>query len=173
MPPGLAIDLEEGSLHRRVLDALAVEYARFDALVDLVATEFDPRTCELFIEDWEKMLDLPRWCQEASDSLAVRRAIVVSLLLRAGDISPATIIEACAVHGFEISIKEYFPETVPGDLPLSNRFKYDVTVDAELEIVWFCAGSAQAGDFLGHIEQTELECILWEVEPAYAEHQIL
>lgn len=173
MPPGPAFDLSEGSLLRRKLACLAIEFARFDALVDLIDRELDPRYTEFYISDWERMLQLPRWCQTQPDNLQLRRAIVVSLLLRSGDLSPATIIEAAAIHGYEITIKEYFPETVPGDLPLSNRFKYDVTVAGEKEIVDAEVGTAQAGDYLGYIAQNELECLLWEIEPAYAEHTII
>lgn len=173
MPQGAALDLEPGSLLRRKLDTLAIEFARFDALVDLIDREFDPRTTEFYIDDWERMLDLPRFCQSPPETLQLRRAIVVSLLLRSGDLSPATIIEAAAIHGYDITIREYFPYTVPGDLPYSNAFKYDVTVAGEKEIVDFETGTAQAGDYLGTIEQNELECLLWEIEPAYAEHTIL
>lgn len=173
MPPGEALDLEPGSLFRIKFDALGVELARFDALVEQLGDELDPRYATELLSDWERAYDLPRECQEPPTTIALRRAVLVSLLTRGADLSPATLIEAAAIHGYTISIKEYFPESVPGDLPLSNRFKYDVTVDAELEIVWFTAGISAAGDPLGRLEQTDLECLLSEIEPAYAERSIV
>ena len=105
--------------------------------------------------------------------LALLVLFLVSLLTRGADLSPATLIEAAAIHGFTISIKEYFPESVPADLPLSNAFKHDVTVDAEIELIVFMTGVSRCGDPLGKVEQTELECLLDEIEPAYAERVLI
>lgn len=168
MPQG-ALDLTEGSLFFRLFEGLAIELARFDALCDKFLLELDYSTTVDLISDFERFLDLPRSCQVPIPvTLSLRRAIVAAVLNRPRDLSPATMIEIAAIYGFTITIAEHFAPD-----PSSEFFQYDVTTSEEAEVVAFTTGTSQAGDALGSIEQLGLECILHEIEPAYAELVIL
>ena len=174
MPPGEdALDLLEGSLFYRHFKALAIEIARFDALVDDLLDELDPRATGLLITEWERYLELPRDCQTPFDTLSERRAALSEVITRGADISAATIIDAAALFGFTITIKEFFPESVPADLPLSNAFRYEISGVTGTEFVLFRAGQSVSGDPLGKDASLDLECLLDEIEPAYAERTIL
>ncbi len=168
MPPGFALDLAEGGLFRRTFEALAIEFARFDSLVDDFLTELDYTTTTELIGDFERFLDLPRSCQTPPVTLELRRAIVAAVLNRPRDISPATMIEIAGIYGFTIEIAEHAAPDAS-----STWFQYDVTTTAEIEVVPFTAGGSVAGDPLGASEQLDLDCILNEIEPAYAEHVLV
>ena len=173
MPPSEdGLDLREGGLFYRHFEALAIELSRFDALTDQFIVELDPSQTTALLPEWERMLALPRDCATTPGTVAGRRAVIVALLVRAPDLSPAMIIAAAAVIGFTITIKEYFPFTDPADLPTSNAFKYDV-IGALDVFRFFRAGESVSGDPLGGGENDELSCLLSEIEPAYAEHTIL
>lgn len=165
--PDVGLDMRDGSLFDHLFGALAAELSRFDAIASALLEELDPRSTALFIAEWESQMDLPRACQPTPSTLALQRAIVVSLLTRGADLSPATLIEAATLQGYAITIKEYFPETVPGDLPLSNRFRYHVTATGT-DLVLFKGGQSVSGDYLGKNEQTDIACLLDEIQPGYA-----
>jgi uncharacterized protein YmfQ (DUF2313 family) len=174
MPPGEALDLSEGGLFWHTFQALGFELARFDSLVDELIAEADPSTTTELIGDWERMLALPRVCQTPPVGLALRRSLVLALLTRSPDLSPQMLIDALAVIGADVTIKEYFPESVPGDLPLSNRWKYDVTIAPDWGVIQeFEIGLSQTGDPLGTVEAGDLDCFLDELEPAYAERTLI
>jgi uncharacterized protein YmfQ (DUF2313 family) len=168
MPQGFALDLAGGGLFRRLFEGLALELARFDALCDELLTELDHSTTIQFISDFERMLDLPRACQSTPAQLTQRRALVAAVLQRPRDLSPATLIEVAAIYGFTITIKEYFPATVPADVGFSP-FRYDVGTMGVVQVVDFTTGGSVAGDQLGAVGQLDIACILDEIEPAYAE----
>lgn len=174
MPPSEdGLDLAEGSLLFRVLEALSKELARFDALCDILLDELDHTKTVQLIADWERMLALPRACQVAPETLDLRRRQIVAVTLnRNRDLSPQTLIDIAAVFGFTITIKEYFPFTVPGDAGFSP-FRYDVTTTGSLTVVPFRTGISGAGDPLGKVEQLDLACLLDEIEPAYAERVLI
>jgi uncharacterized protein YmfQ (DUF2313 family) len=171
-PPGDALDTDFGSYLSLHLRGLAHELSRFDALLDQVGAELDPREASSLLTDFERELDLPR-CGFQPETSALRRAMVVALLTRSRDLSAQTLIDGAAVLGYGITIKEYFPETVPADLPISNRFRYDVTLSTELEVVPFRTGQSTTGDPLGKVEQADLECLLDELQPAYMSRVLL
>lgn len=170
LPPGDAIDLEEGSLVYQITEGLAYALANVDALISQVLDELDPRRTSALLEDHERLYGLPRACQPLRETAQGRRETLVELFTRAPNLRPQTLIDAAAAWGFTVTIKEYFPETDAGDLPLSNRFRYDVTIvdGTEAEFTEFRAGQSQAGDPLGKNDQPDLACLLDEVHPGQA-----
>jgi uncharacterized protein YmfQ (DUF2313 family) len=168
MPQGFALDLDEGGLFRRLFEGLAIELARFDALCDDLLDELDPSTTVQFISDVERMLALPRACQTPPTILEQRRAVVLAVLTRNRNLAPNTLIEIAALYGFTITIAEHAAPDAA-----STWFQYDVTTSAAIEIVPFTSGGSVANDPLGAITQLDLDCILTEIEPAWAEHIFL
>lgn len=165
MPQGFALDLAEGGLFRRLFEGLAVELARFDALCDELLTELDYTTTIQFIDDFERMLALPRDCQVPPTLLEQRRAVVLAVLTRNRNLAPNTMIEIAALYGFTITIAEHAAPDAA-----STWFQYDVTTTAEITVVPFTTGGSVANDPLGSVAQLDLDCILSEIEPAWAEH---
>ncbi|MEE8218976.1 MAG: putative phage tail protein [Vicinamibacteria bacterium] len=169
MPPGEdGLDLNPGSELYQMLEELAREWATFDAVTGQLLDELDPRQSSALLEDFERMLALPRDCQPTPTTQAQRQNILTALVTRPRNLTPQMMIDTALAHGFTITIKEFFPETDPADLPLSNRFRYDVTVVGEIDFILFRAGLSGAGDALGQNASLELACLLDEIEPAIA-----
>lgn len=63
----------EGKWLFQVLLALAAEYGRVEEMMDLIASEYDPRTTTLLIEEWEAAVGIPDGCFTNTGTLAERR----------------------------------------------------------------------------------------------------
>lgn len=167
MPPGADLfDFAEGGVFWHAFQSLGAELERFDELAGQLLEELLPTTTTDLIEDWERMLALPRVCQTQPEGLGLRRALVVALLTRSPDLSPQMLIDALAVIGCTATILE--------GTGAGNLFKYTVTIDPDWGFVQeFEVGLSQAGDPLGTIEGADVDCLLDEIEPAYAERTLI
>lgn len=104
LPRGLVWRLEPDSTLSKVLRALAGELARIDARARDLLREWDPRTTEECIEDWERTVGIG----EPSEALEERRVAVVQRLLSRGGQSRAFFLELLAALGYpEATIQEF------------------------------------------------------------------
>lgn len=100
--PALAAEL--------VADGNALDQAQFSA--DQLLDEMDPRTASVTFTDWERVYGLPDACVVAagiSQSIAERRAALVTLVNMIGGQSRDFFIALAAELGYAITIEECAP----------------------------------------------------------------
>lgn len=170
LPQGEAWSREPDSVLGRVLRALGGAFARVhNRGLDLIE-EADPRTALELLVDWERTCGLPDDCGGPPETLAQRRAAVVSRLTSRGGQSRAYYIAVAADLGFDITITEFEPFRAgdPCEVPVCDEdwiFVWQVNAPEET-IVEFAAGSG-AGEPLRAWGNQTLECEIGWRKPAH------
>jgi len=164
LPPGEALTPDFESELAKVLRVTARSIDRLEQLAEFVVEDADPRVTTTFLEDWERLLGLPE-CGDLAESTAERRAAVVEKYTRAGDLTSASLIEAAATIGFEITIADGFANP--------DEHYFDVTVvGAALPITYFRASESRSGDSLGTFGDDRLTCLLDARKPAHVHYRL-
>lgn len=164
LPPGEALPAGIDSELANVLRVSARSIERLEALAEFVLEDSDPRVTTTFLEDWERLLGLPE-CGDLAESTTERRAAVVEKYTRSGDLTAASLIEAAATLGFEITIADGFAAP--------DRHYFDVTVvGAALPITYFRASESRSGDSLGSFGDDRLTCLLDARKPAHCHYRL-
>lgn len=111
LPPGRALSRRAESWIYKLLEGIAVEYARVHERAGDLLLESVPGDADELLEDWEDATGLPD-CGLEPDTLEERRAALVSKLVARGGQSDA-IFEAIAdALSFDISLDhKYLPAT--------------------------------------------------------------
>lgn len=111
-PTGLVWPKDEDSEQTKLFHGLAEEWARVDSrLDDLIAESLPTETLEM-LSDWERVAGLPGDCSYDSETVAARRAALVSKLTRRGGQHKAYYISIAEDLGFEnCTITEFAPMT--------------------------------------------------------------
>lgn len=116
LPLGPAWAREPQAMCTRLLDSLAEEFARIDAVAAQLLDEADPRTTQDMLTDWERVAGLSAFSSVDGSLLSndQRRANLVSRITERGGQSPAYFIALAARLGFAVTITE-FREWCVGD----------------------------------------------------------
>ncbi|MCU0919031.1 MAG: YmfQ family protein [Burkholderiaceae bacterium] len=174
LPQGAAWLVEAGTVLRRLLGALAAEFARVDGRARALADESDPRRTSEMLDDWERMLGLPDACTQAASGLEERRAVVQAkvLLGAEGLQSPAYFVDLASRLGYGATVQEFASEqdAIDAGIPYSGSgwaHTWRLNVDAEVAVTLFRAGSARAGDPLRSWGIHPIECRVNHAKPAH------
>ena len=171
LPPGDALPQAADSELATLLRVSAKAIDRLEELAEFVELDLDPRTTTLFLEDWERVLDLPD-CGELADTTAGRRAAVVEKYTREGTLTPSDLIAAAAVLGFAITISEHWPYAPRSDgSPLTDAHIFDVDLPS-LDVTYFRVGESRSGDSLGAFGDPQLVCLLDSRKPAHLNYRL-
>jgi uncharacterized protein YmfQ (DUF2313 family) len=171
LPTGAAFTREPDAALTRLLTALAAELCRVDARGDDLIAEADPRTAVELLTDWERITGLPDTCMGQPDTVAARRAFILSRLTGIGGQSRAYFIDLAAAIGFTVTIAEFRPFTagsLAGD-PVTNGewiFAWQVNAPETTVLYHFFAGSS-AGEALRSWGNELLECVIERLKPAH------
>lgn len=178
LPRGRAWPREDGSILMQLMQAEADELARVDGRISDLLEEVDPRSALELLEDWERVAGLPDGCIPAPDSIAERRAALLSRVTGQGGQSRAYFIELAARIGYAITIDEFRPfaagslagEDLNGDA-WAHTWRVNVqpaAVDTGtgFTITYFTAGS-NAGERLAGFGSLDLECVISRARPAH------
>lgn len=111
LPQGAIWSREPDSNLTALLDAWAQELARIDQRCDDVIEEADPRTMSELLADWERVAGLV-----GSGTIGQRRAALTQKLIALGGATPAYFIALAASLGIAITITEFRPFDVNGDV---------------------------------------------------------
>lgn len=148
----------------KLLGITAGQLASIEGLAIVILAQLDPRTPGIFLEDFERNLGIPD-CGELAPSTAERVAVVVEKYTRQGDLSPTSLIEACALLGYTVTIVEN--PTVP------TLHEFEVQVAGPLPVSFFRAGVSRTGDSLGSFGDAALLCVLDKRKPAHASYRLV
>jgi len=148
----------------KLLGVTAAQLAGVQALAVEILAQLDPRAPGIFLEDFERNLGIPD-CGELAPTTAERVAVVVEKYTRRGDLSVSSLVEACALLGYAVTINEN--PTVPTD------FEFEVEIVGPLPVTYFRAGVSRAGDSLGSFGDAALLCVLDKRKPAHSNYRLV
>lgn len=159
---------------RALLRAKAASFHRVDARAAEVLAEAVPTAADKTLEVREVEAGLPDPCTADFDTIAERRAAVVSRWLDRGGHALAYFAAVIERLGYEVEIEEFRPFTcgvsvcggdeIPG--PAEERFVWRVRVLGP-RLTEFVCGESVCGDHLGVFRRAEdLECLLARIHPA-------
>lgn len=171
LPVGAVWPREADAFMTKVLRALSGEPALVDGRMEDLADEADPRTAWEMLSEWEALCGLPGQCFDTAETIAQRRAAVISHLTLLGDQSPAFLTELAAANGYDVEIIDGYRPFVAGSLAgeelRGDEWAFVFTVVADARTVhWFTAGCA-AGEPLAWWGNEPLECIINRFKPAH------
>lgn len=191
-PSGPAWPRDEDTVFQRVVRSLAYAMGDLDArAVRLLNDEADPRSAIEMLSDWERAFGLPDDCVTAPQTIADRRAALVTKMTLVGEQSRAFFVGLAAGLGYSITISEFSPFMAGvsrvGDTRLAGssggdyrwfigswamRFVWRVNVAAP-RLRWFRVGFG--GGRVGvdpHLsigQAADLECVLRRYKPAHTD----
>lgn len=173
LPSGKAWPAEVGSTMHKVLQAIADELARIDGRAAELIEEFDPRTTNELLTDFERVYGLPDPCLEgATQTVVERRNALVAKVVNLGGQSRAYFIALADALGYTITITEFSPFVAGGSEagdPLTNgdwAFAWQVNAP-ETTVTEFRVGLSGCGDPLRSWGNELLECVIDRQKPAH------
>ena len=159
LPPGDALPRGRSSEIAKILRVTARMLARLEAAADHVAEDFDPRSTNAFLEDWERVLGLPECADVALGTTAERREQVLEKYTRRSSLTAAELVAACAALGFPVTVDENPTGT--------TAHTFNLAVSGGLPVTYFRTGESRVGDFLGSFGSGRLRCLIDKRKPAF------
>lgn len=159
LPRGRVWVLDEGAQLPKLLLAIADELARVDGRAAQLLLEWDPRTADETLEDWEQVLGVVP-AEGASE--AGRRLSITAKLIATGGQTAAYYIAVALALGFAttVTVTDDYVWTMTVDLGTS-------TSPFPLQETDFRAGDSLAGDVLADWAIPELENEINRLKPAH------
>jgi len=165
MPRGSIYPREEANTnYKKLLSALAEEHKRLDCEATDLLNEAMPDQTGRFLEDWERVLGLPK-CGVQLETREERKNMVLAML-NLGVFSNAQFFEnIAAIFGFDATVIELKPfragSSSVGD-PLNGlEQKGTILIRAScVDSYFFRAGASGAGERLTSCGNEGLECII-------------
>lgn len=159
LPRGTLFALEAGSTLSGLLLGLADELARIDGRAEDLVDEWDPRTCDDTLEDWERVLAI---VPAPGSSEEARRLLVATRVAAQGGAGSAYFIEVAASLGFSVEAARTGVHIWTMTVDLSES-----TSEFGVEELDFRAGEARAGDVLAEDTIPALETLINRLKPAH------
>lgn len=158
-----------------ILNAIAKLLASSEADAEQMIAEIDPRTANALLEDFERVLG-PDPCGRdlGSQTLQQRQRRAHQRWIAQGGASIPYFIKLAESLGYSIEIEEFWPSKAGGLLAgerlIAEGEQFTWQVKLQLISEWlFRAGINQAGEPLGGIEISDLECELRRLKPAHTQ----
>jgi uncharacterized protein YmfQ (DUF2313 family) len=173
LPPGLIWEWGSGATGTALLEALCQSFADADASAAGLLDEADWRTTLYLLDDWERVAGLPDPCVDgAGQTVAQRRAWLVSRMTMAGGQSRQFFIDLAATFGVAITITEYQASDCGwascGDYLGGDQMNSTWEIEMPATTVWVAdCGEAACGDLLGDWQTGFLECLFQRLKPAH------
>lgn len=163
LPRGAAFLREPASWTSKVLLGIAEELARVDSRGRDLLEEWDPRTTEELLEDWERVLGLPDEGEALGATLEERRLAVVQKLVARGGQSRAFFVALALSIGFVVTITEFHADVLRvgfrvGDRVYGTAWSHAWQVDVDL------AASTSAVGYASDL----LEAAIGRAKPAHS-----
>jgi uncharacterized protein YmfQ (DUF2313 family) len=159
LPQGSLFALELDSVLSDLLLGISDELARVDGRCEDLVNEWDPRTADQTLGDWERVLDItpPEGATDAS-----RRLMVAARVIAQGGQHATYFISVAASLGFsvEITVTDTHVWTMTVDLSAS-------TSEFGVEHYEFRAGAGRSGDRLQSWRIPQLEDVINRIKPAH------
>jgi uncharacterized protein YmfQ (DUF2313 family) len=173
MPRGRAWPRFAGTVQQAVAQAVGDCLFAFHALCALwLDTESFPDTAQQCLPDWETDYGLPDSCSPAGATVLQRRtALMAKIAASPGGQTMAYYIGVAAALGYTITITTWPPFTFGSAFggalvgPLWN-FAWRVNAPT-ITVKRFTFGTSHFGEPFWTIDNTELQCRLGKIAPAY------
>lgn len=172
LPRGFALAKRGGNFDE-ILNAIAKSLADFEASLERLINEIDPRTAIDFLPDFERVLG-PDPCGRDLDNptISQRQKLAHQRWTTSGGQSIPYLIDVAKKLGVDIEIEEFWP-TQAGQMQAGQ----ELIPDGE-QFVWrvkltlngyekFVSGDGQAGDPLGSFITSGIECELRRIAHAH------
>lgn len=172
LPAGPAWPREESPL-KRLLTGLAQELGRVSGRAQNLLEEADPRTTAELFADWERVAGLPDECAIAfggEQTIAQRRAALLSKLTTLGGQSAAYYVSLAAALGYAITVEDFTEHTVEDDVehPLyAEAWRFAWQVNGVLDEVTEITVNDTVNDPLASWGTALLECVIKRLAPAH------
>lgn len=190
LPKGKLWNVVEQPLLGSFIESLATELCRVDDRVGDLLKQFDPRTADLTLEDWERVLGLPDECTPDDLTLDERKNQILQKYTTLGELNIPFYEFIGQQLGFEVIVTDYtdfragfaragdrltnfFNEQfVAGSLAgeqltlVGWRFYFEVNMPASAAEV-FEAGDV-AGTPLREFSNPLIECTMRKLKPAHS-----
>lgn len=179
LPRGQAWEIETGSKRYKFLLGIATEFARIGTRAADLLREWDPRTADETIADWERVLGLPDACFDTvPEALEDRQvAAAAKLAARGGQDIPFFIALAVA-QGYPATVTELGPARC-GTARCGDRcygvewiFVFQVNLDLGGDPLPYTGenarcGTARCGDRFTDFEELPVQCVIRRAAPAH------
>jgi uncharacterized protein YmfQ (DUF2313 family) len=161
LPPGRLWSVEAGAELSKLLLGIAEELARIDGRAADLLNEWDPRTADETLEDWERVLGIT---PGASDTEAARRLAITAKVIARGGSTPFYFVQLASALGFAVGLATFTssPHIWKLTINLANS-----TSPFGLRTQVFRAGASRAGDRLRSWTIPELENLINRLKPAH------
>lgn len=171
-PPGFVLSKEPDSDWGKILSAMAGGVADVEVEAEQLSSEIDPRTATWMLEDFERLLG-PDPCgrDELITTMAERRLIAYQRLTARGGQSVSYFLALAASLGVVATIDTDIATTAGcecGDEVIESpeqfvwRINLPATQEFEPEV-----GGMDAGDYLGWLVPSLVECVIRRYAPAH------
>lgn len=174
LPRGFALGNRGGVLDA-ILDAIAKLLATSENEAEQLMAEIDPRTANVLLPDFERVLG-PDPCGRdlGNQSLQQRQRRAHQRWIAQGGASIPYFIKLAESLGHTIEIEEFWPSKagvlLAGQPLVAEGEQFTWRIKLQLISEWvFRAGVNQAGQPLGGIEISDLECELRRLKPAHTQ----
>lgn len=174
LPRGFALGNRGGVLDT-ILDAIAKLLVTSESDAEQLMAEIDPRTANALLPDFERVLG-PDPCGRdlGNQSLQQRQRRAHQRWIAQGGASIPYFIKLAESLGHVIEIEEFWPSIAgglqAGQALIAEGEQFTWRVKLQLISEWvFTAGVNQAGQPLGGVEISDIECELRRLKPAHTQ----
>lgn len=170
--PAIAYDKTAPALSAEI----AAHGARLDAFqahVDALLVEIDPRTTDLLLADWERVYGLPDACGGVAVTVEERRAYLVAKVAAAGGLSRPYFENLAAVLGYpDITITTFRPSSceMSCEAPVVDetwRLAWQVNVPGQGDNHGVFRADSVCTDAVDYYLMGVLECVFMRLKPAH------
>lgn len=170
--PAIAYDRTGPALSAEIA-AEGAQLDAYQAAVQALLLEIDPRTTDVLLPDWERVYGLPDACCGAGDTIAERRVYLVAKIAATGGLSRPYFLNLAAVLGYQdTTITKFVPTSCEmacdgalRDEPWRLAWRVNLPHEGDNH-TFFQVGSA-CSDPVDVYLTGPLECVFGRLKPAH------
>jgi uncharacterized protein YmfQ (DUF2313 family) len=167
LPPGVLWSTEAASALSKLLLGIADELARIDGRAADLLEEWDPRTADETLEDWERVLGIT---PGESDTEAARRLAITAKVIARGGSTPYYFMQLAVALGFVVGLATFTSDPHIWKLEVNLATS---TSPFALRTQAFRTGASRCGDRLRSWTIPELEDLINRLKPAHTKARFI
>jgi uncharacterized protein YmfQ (DUF2313 family) len=146
----------------------------YQAMVEAILLEGDPRTASALLPDWERVYGLPDECRGVAETIAERRARLAAKVAETGGISKNYFLALASALGYQnVSIDSFKPTSCEASCEAQLfeepwRFAWRVNLPGQQSVHRYASCDSSCEDPLESYKQGPLECLFNKLNPAEA-----
>lgn len=163
-PTGPALSAESEAVGKQLDD--------FEAIVDSLPLEIDPRTASALLPEWERTYGLPDDCQGPAETIPDRRARLAAKVAETGGLSLPYFLGLATALGYQnVSITKFKPTTCEMACEdalrdESWRFAWQINVPGQQNVHRYFSADSACDEPVDAYKQGPLECLIARLQPA-------